>query len=70
MIATLKRALAIKFAPFVVMDNYGTRQYAWTMLGAYEWLSFCSDAVVIVNTYNKSVILRRKQGNGSNFIFN
>lgn len=50
------------FAPYIVLDNYGTVQLCWTMKHAEAWLPFCSDTAYIRETYDYSVLVKRVQG--------
>jgi hypothetical protein len=50
------------FAPFVVVDNFGTNQLCWSMKSALAWLPYCSDRAYILETYNHAPVVKRIQG--------
>lgn len=50
------------FARYLVVDANGTKQFAWTLSGAYAWIPFCAQELVrIVDTSDFSVVAERKQ---------
>jgi len=45
----IKRALRSTFAPYLVLDCYGTSQRCWTKREALEWLPSCSARARVIN---------------------
>lgn len=50
--------ITFNFAPFVVLDSYGTKQYCWSIASANEWLVYCADDAVVVDRVNKKLVCR------------
>lgn len=55
------KALRDVFAPYMVMDSYGSFQQCYTTAEALEWLPYMASSVV-VTTRSGRIIARRKQG--------
>ncbi len=51
----------LAFAPYVVMDDYGTVQCEWTLVGAASWIRFCSHDMLIWNRWSGKMVAARKQ---------
>ena len=48
MIRRLQKLIRESFAPYCVIDSYGTEIYTWTKSDAFDWLNYCAaDAVVL-----------------------
>lgn len=47
---------------YLITDDYGTRQTAWTWAQALEWLAACSPNAVIQNRFTGRVLASRVQG--------
>jgi heme A synthase len=46
-------------APYEVRCTYGTRQAAWTIKGALEWVAMCEDVVVVVHRATGHMVATR-----------
>lgn len=46
---------------YVITDDYGTRQRAWTKADALDWLRYCSRQAVVTNLWGR-VVAARIQG--------
>lgn len=49
----------IIFAPYVVVDSYGTVQCEWTLAGAISWIEFASPHVMIWHRWNGALVASR-----------
>lgn len=46
---------------YLITDDHGTRQRAWTRSEALDWLRYCSGRAVITNIYGR-IVATRTQG--------
>lgn len=44
---------------YLITDDYGTRQRAWTRREALEWLACCSPRAQVTNIWGRVVAARR-----------
>lgn len=49
------------FAPYHVSDCNGTNILCWTLADAQDWLKYCSHDAKIVETYDYTQLVARKQ---------
>lgn len=50
------------FAPYIVIDCYGTDVLCWSMKEAQAWIPYCSKSAYIMETYDYAVLVSRLQG--------
>lgn len=61
-IRLLKRQLAIRFAPYLVTDSYGTYRHCWTLARAMYLLQYCAPHhAQIMHTYSYKIVACRIQ---------
>lgn len=53
---TLARATARAFAPFQVIDDFGTDQRTYTAQAAAAWLPYCGRVAVVHNRFTGRVL--------------
>ena len=59
----LRRAARVAlnaFAPYLVLDEYGTSQCAWTLAEAADWLAVAAPRARIVNLYTRQIVADRR----------
>lgn len=54
-----RKALTRNFAPYFIVDEYGTKQYAWTFADAADWLAYCAPRALIGNLYTNRFVASR-----------
>lgn len=47
------------FAPYVIMDNYGTYKLCWSMKEAETWMPYCGNECFIMETYDYCTLVAR-----------
>jgi hypothetical protein len=43
---------------YLITDDFGTRQRAWTRAQALDWLAFCSPKATVTNIWGRVVASR------------
>jgi hypothetical protein len=56
------KIIKLMFAPYRLVDNYGSRDYYFTIGQAIRDLPNCSPVAVIGNRLSRRVVLQRIQG--------
>lgn len=56
---TFRREIFRAFAPFRIVDDYGTDARAYSFAAAIEWLPACSPFALVQNRITGRVIARR-----------
>lgn len=45
---------------YLITDDYGTRQYAWTLRGAVAWFPYCGSHVTVRNVLTGRLVCGRR----------
>jgi len=55
------RFIKRSFCRYMIVDDHGTEQYAWTFKGALAWLEAASSTAWVVDLYRMNIAVQRNQ---------
>lgn len=55
----IARIAKVTFAPYVIVDSYGTVQCEWTLAGAMSWLPVTSPHTMIWHRWHGALVASR-----------